>query len=1259
MPLKVNTALVTDNHKKPLATQRDSDDHPPLAKKPCLDIPNGLKINDQNPKILPKSISKEIIIVKNCMRQSPTPEIAIQNAPKNSLARDTSPLPPLVNGHSNPHSRPPSASPLMSSPPPILDPPKINQSPPHPTSNHQHTNNTNNINYHANNYRESDHNTTASEQNSIIPEDERQQPANASSFFPASPPNLKSQHKSLVKEAKNLKNEEHKLNSKISTLRSTIHESQLNIRAIDAQFQNQRLDQFENGGVQEEGGEDKTGSLPESGADSKLVSGNSAKTATNAASKQQQVNNLAIFFEQLIQHAKILTKMNSDEATTSSNSDAAVVVGASENGSNSPDSQNSKIESQNFPLSSLETIFNKHPPTTAIPANLLDKIGQFSDRKITTLLKNYDKTELHQKSSNETNPLSSPSTGSTSNSNIASSSLLQDLTTLCETQMNKNNNTATSTTSYTQIPPADQLNSQLFLVNEHISKTQNLVENKRWDLEKKTRKIHSLKAASSLLAKKKRLKKSEEENKKYERDMKREPNGRVKIEQLLNGDAKVVLGESQNGVDFKIKKAESDKNGGKIYDRKNDDRKKSNDEVLNGDLMDDNSNESSKSIGITEKEQLASRRLDELKVVSEEFRDLRLETIAGHLKNESYFNARTIDRDGAEKFLFEANENIETDTRRKRSSETTISSNSCTSHQKFNQNSRSTSSESESPLLTDQHHKIQHSVQTHTDPNDPKSLHNLEEALIQKIVHGNASLLSKPTDLTHSVLLDQFNAVFDQAQYTNSQNDEITNQFKQRYSDGYLKQYESIVEDQQKLENELIKDIKEVEQQYLKHKLENDKFLLEYERLSSALEVSTPINEEMREILVLMQEDISGLKTQLNITKSRLKDVYRRVKTDLYEKQNRPEEVNEDSGFGVAAKQKQSKLKKKHNELVDAKSLLDCYKTFLKDGRSKSEINQVIKKLDEELKGQNEILSGKKIPPIADELLKKVETVFNQNDSYSTDVCATSQALENQQISNLTMLQQLREKNVANFHLHTKKIRMQSIIRLSDEERKILIKHVGTQKELNVQQMNIIQASDERNKLYMLQATHSHKQINMMQMSGDELKKAQNQTAVSVRNQLTKIQDLSKKQDADFQTVQKLVNKACDNKFDNIRKEEQIKSLKKLENRIKAEKKVGKKAEDSLNQGGDGMDQMVIGKKMSNLQEKQFNEFQREHLRTKLLCKICKTREKDAMLLKCKCVFCEVCLKDRYSKKKKSSVCPSSKCKHPFVKGDILKIYLT
>jgi hypothetical protein len=409
-------------------------------------------------------------------------------------------------------------------------------------------------------------------------------------------------------------------------------------------------------------------------------------------------------------------------------------------------------------------------------------------------------------------------------------------------------------------------------VNEHISKTQNLVENKRWELEKKTRKIHSLKAVSSLLAKKKRLKKSEEENKKCERDLRQAPNGRVKVEQLLNnGDVKMVSG------------TESDKNG-KIDERKIDDRQISHDEVLNGDLMDDNSNESSKSIGITEKEQLASRRLDDLKVVSEEYRDLRLETIAGHLKNESYFNARTIDRDGAEKFLSEANENIESDTRRKRSSETTISSNSCTSHQKSNQNSRSTSSESESSLLTEQHHKIQHSVHSvqAQDPNDPKSLHNLEEALIQKIVHGNASLLSKPKDLTHSVLLDQFNAVFDQAQYTNSQNDEITNQFKQRYSDGYLKQYESIVEDQQKLENELIKDIKEVEQQYLKQKLENDKFLLEYERLSSALEVSTPINEEMREILVLMQEDISGLKTQLNITKSRLKDVYRRVKTYFY-----------------------------------------------------------------------------------------------------------------------------------------------------------------------------------------------------------------------------------------------------------------------------------------------------------------------------------------------------------------------------------------
>ena len=159
-------------------------------------------------------------------------------------------------------------------------------------------------------------------------------------------------------------------------------------------------------------------------------------------------------------------------------------------------------------------------------------------------------------------------------------------------------------------------------MNEHISKTQNLVENKRWDLEKKTRKIHSLKAASSLLAKKKRLKKNDEENKRSERDLKRDPNGQVKVGQLLNGDPKVVSQQSENGEDPKMKKP--------------DDRKKSQDEILKRDLMDDNSNESSKSVGITQKEQLASQRFDELKVVSEEFRDLRVETIAGHLRNESY-----------------------------------------------------------------------------------------------------------------------------------------------------------------------------------------------------------------------------------------------------------------------------------------------------------------------------------------------------------------------------------------------------------------------------------------------------------------------------------------------------------------------------------------------------------------------------------------------------------------------------------------------
>merc|ERR1711972_397392 len=161
--------------------------------------------------------------------------------------------------------------------------------------------------------------------------------------------------------------------------------------------------------------------------------------------------------------------------------------------------------------------------------------------------------------------------------------------------------------------------------------------------------------------------------------------------------------------------------------------------------------------------------------------------------------------------------------------------------------------------------------------------------------------------------------------------------------------------------------------------------------------------------------------------------------------------------------------------------------------------------------------------------------------------------------------------------------------------------------------------------------------------SGDELKKSQTQSALLVRNQLTKIQDVSKKQDISFERVQRLVNQACDLKFDNIRKEEMISSLNKQEKRIKAEKKAEKK-----DKGEDNMtDEHIMW------------QYRKDEATRKLFCKLCGKREKDAMLVKCFCVFCESCLKGIYSKKKKNSVCPNGKCKHPFGKSDIKKIYLT
>ena len=204
-------------------------------------------------------------------------------------------------------------------------------------------------------------------------------------------------------------------------------------------------------------------------------------------------------------------------------------------------------------------------------------------------MKNYDKTELHQKASNEiSNPFNS-------NSHLPpQSSFLQDLS---------------STTTMTN--PSEQLKTQLYLMQEHISKTQNLVENNRWDLEKKTREIHKLKArATSLSARKKKLKK----------------NNNNKDDETKHQHRKH---EEQK------KEIESDV---KNFDHQEDILK--NEEILNsrlnGDLIDENSNESNKSLGVTKNEQLAAKRLEELIAISEEFKDLRLETVAGHLKNESY-----------------------------------------------------------------------------------------------------------------------------------------------------------------------------------------------------------------------------------------------------------------------------------------------------------------------------------------------------------------------------------------------------------------------------------------------------------------------------------------------------------------------------------------------------------------------------------------------------------------------------------------------
>ncbi|KAF4094192.1 hypothetical protein AMELA_G00010670 [Ameiurus melas] len=345
-------------------------------------------------------------------------------------------------------------------------------------------------------------------------------------------------------------------------------------------------------------------------------------------------------------------------------------------------------------------------------------------------------------------------------------------------------------------------------------------------------------------------------------------------------------------------------------------------------------------------------------------------------------------------------------------------------------------------------------------------------------------------------------------------------------------------------------------------------------------------------------------------------------------------------------------LKKAQESQREMKLLLDMYRSAPKEQRDKVQLMAAEKKTKaeaEELRQrlrdleERERREGKKMAD--EEALRKIRLVEDQIDilnkklSLAKQVCeedallsemdVTGQAFEDMQEQNIRLMQQLREKDDANFKLMSERIKSNQIHKLLKEEKEELADQLLTLKTQVDAQLQVVRKLEEKERLLQGTISAAERELALRTQALDMNKrKAQESATLSedLRAQLEGVQQRLK--EVREEVIENSISREKES-FNARRAQEDISKL-----RRKIEK--AKKPAESMRNGDEILNEEI-------------NEY-----KARLTCPCCNSRVKDAVLTKCFHVFCFECVKTRYDTRQRK--CP--KCNAAFGANDFHRIYI-
>uniref|UniRef100_A0A8C5DGM6 E3 ubiquitin protein ligase n=1 Tax=Gouania willdenowi TaxID=441366 RepID=A0A8C5DGM6_GOUWI len=345
-----------------------------------------------------------------------------------------------------------------------------------------------------------------------------------------------------------------------------------------------------------------------------------------------------------------------------------------------------------------------------------------------------------------------------------------------------------------------------------------------------------------------------------------------------------------------------------------------------------------------------------------------------------------------------------------------------------------------------------------------------------------------------------------------------------------------------------------------------------------------------------------------------------------------------------------AELKKAQESQREMKLLLDMYRSAPKEQRDKvqlmaaekkaksegEELRQRLRELEERERREGKKMADeealRKIRSVEEQidiLNKKLSIAKQEEDALLSEMDVTGQAFEDMQEQNIRLMQQLREKDDANFKLMSERIKSNQIHKLLKEEKEELADQLLTLKTQVDAQLQVVRKLEEKERLLQGTISTAERELALRTQALDMNKrKAQDSALLSeeVKTQLEQVQQRLKLVRAEV--VENSLSREKES-FNARRAQEDISKL-----RRKIEK--AKKPAEKISNGDD-----ILNEEISEY-------------KARLTCPCCNSRVKDAMLTKCYHVFCFECVKTRYDTRQRK--CP--KCNAAFGANDFHRIYI-